>query len=252
MALAESQSRLWARLQSFPLDVAGHPVPFTERLRLEQAWPRDFTLRVVFEYRRFLLLAATADGVMVPSDAVDQAWHQHMLDTRAYWDDFCGEIIGQPIHHTPTRGGEAERGRHEDGYDATLDRYRAAFGEEPPRDIWPPASDRFAGRYRRVDLRNAWVIPKKPALGAAIGGLAAFTLTGCAEILFSSSLVAGSLLLGVLVVAITAIAWRPPRRERATNDGTGCGGAMGGCSCPGSGDAGSGCGSGCGGGCGGS
>ena len=104
MALVHAQERLWARLDSFPLDIASHPVPFTERLRREQAWPADFARRVVFEYRRFLLLAATADAVVVPSDAVDQAWHLHLTDTRSYWSELCHRILGKPLHHTPSRG----------------------------------------------------------------------------------------------------------------------------------------------------
>src|SRR5215204_3251945 len=97
MAL-ESDS-LWLSLQQFPLDDPAHAVPFSTRLRREQDWSVPFASRVLDEYRRFLFLAATHGELMVPSEAVDQAWHLHMLDTRAYWDELCARVVGRPLHH---------------------------------------------------------------------------------------------------------------------------------------------------------
>ena len=50
MALNQAQQRLWTRLQTFPLDRASHPAPFTQRLRLEHGWSRGFADRVIYEY----------------------------------------------------------------------------------------------------------------------------------------------------------------------------------------------------------
>jgi len=170
--MALQSNPVWLSLRQFPLDDPTHAVPFSTRLRFEQGWSSAFTSRVLDEYRRFLFLTATHDELIVPSGAVDQAWHLHMLDTRAYWDELCGRVAGRPIHHTPSRGGATEDTRHADGYEATLRRYREAFDEPPPADIWPSAHERFAGRYRRFDTRDVWVIPKRVVRGGAAGAFA--------------------------------------------------------------------------------
>ena len=184
MAMTVEQVRLWTELECFPLDNPTHDPSFSERLRREHGWTIPFASRVVREYQRFLLLAATAETLMVPSDAVDQAWHLHLVHTQAYWEELCGRVIHKALHHTPSRGGDTELERHRCAYEATLARYRVTFGEEPPKDIWPPTRDRFGGRYRRVDLRNAWVIPKRLPwlLGTAWAVLAAFAVVACSGI----------------------------------------------------------------------
>ena len=73
MTLTQTQQQLSKRLAVLPLDIDQHAVAFSERLRREQGWSHSFTARVIAEYRRFLLLAATTESVSVPSEAVDQA-----------------------------------------------------------------------------------------------------------------------------------------------------------------------------------
>jgi hypothetical protein len=89
--------------------------------------------RVLGEYRRFLFLAMAAGHPVSPSRAVALAWHQHLLDTRSYWQEFCPRVLGQPLHHTPSRGSEEERQRLGERYRRTLTSYRACFGEAPLR-----------------------------------------------------------------------------------------------------------------------
>jgi hypothetical protein len=73
---------------------------------------------------------------------VDQVWHLHLLFSDAYWNDFCPRVLGRPLHHHPTKGGQAERDRFHELYRATIDSYRQHFGE-PPADLWPPVDVRF-------------------------------------------------------------------------------------------------------------
>src|SRR6185436_1785141 len=79
-----------------------------------------------------------------------------------YWKVFCPEILGQPLHHQPTKGGNDEREKFEGWYRQTLESYRKFFGEEPPRDIWPTPEARTAEKHAfiRVDGERNWVIPK--------------------------------------------------------------------------------------------
>ena len=89
------------------------------------------------EYRKFLALHLANPGMdIVPCKLVDEFWHQHILDTRAYHDD-CHAIFGEYLHHFPYFGmrGEEDARALQDAYVDTLDRYRAAFGE-PPDETW--------------------------------------------------------------------------------------------------------------------
>jgi len=111
------------------------PAGLHGRLQREQGWSAVFTDRVLGEYRRFLILAATSGRSVTPSRTVDHAWHAHLEYTRAYWDTLCGEVIGDPLHHTPGEPGDDAHFRQQ--YLDTLDLYRDVFAEAPPFECWP-------------------------------------------------------------------------------------------------------------------
>ena len=140
---------LWDRLCAWSPDAPGSSHPFSVRLAAENGWPLSHALRVIEEYRRFALIAATAQNMMTPSDAVDQVWHLHLAYSRSYWDDFCPKVLGKPLHHEPTQGGAHENERFDGTYRATLARYGELFGP-PPLDLWPAPELRFAARFQRV------------------------------------------------------------------------------------------------------
>src|SRR5690348_6082207 len=55
-------------------------------------------------YRQFLkLIAKYPDAPVVPSQAVDEFWHMHILDTQRYGVD-CERIFGYMVHHDPYLG----------------------------------------------------------------------------------------------------------------------------------------------------
>ena len=87
------------------------------------------------EYRKFLALQlADPDAAIVPCKLVDDIWHQHILDTAAYRED-CDAIFGRFLDHYPYFGmrGDNDAQALHDAYADTLERYRDAFGEPPPR-----------------------------------------------------------------------------------------------------------------------
>ncbi len=161
---------MWTSLQSFrvgenpELDAEASSKPaltFAMRLARENRWDLGFAERCIYEYKRFLYLAAHAPHAVTPSDAVDQVWHQHLAYTDNYWNELCKFILPRPLHHGPTRGGKAERVRYADQYEQTLETYQRYFGE-PPSDIWPAPAERFrqSAASVRVDSGKNWIVPK--------------------------------------------------------------------------------------------
>ena len=122
---------LWARLSQceFPLDNGKSSLG--RRLASKTGLGQERIARVISEYRRFLYLAAIGP-MAVPSKLVDDVWHMHLEDTRAY-DLFCKSVIGKFIHHTPGRPSHG----NDPEYPKTLRLYEAEFGEEPFSRIWP-------------------------------------------------------------------------------------------------------------------
>src|SRR5262245_23910605 len=152
---------LYEKIRNFDIDGGPSSFTFAHRLAKENGWSKAFTERVIEEYRRFVVLAMTVDHPVSPSEAVDEAWHLHLLYTGSYWQRICKAVLGRPYHHGPTRGGAKEQAKFDDWYSRTLNSYQETFKSQPPRDIWPAPSERFAdrSRTRQVDLQENWVIP---------------------------------------------------------------------------------------------
>ena len=140
--MLEQQKQLYQQICAYELDDPSHEIGFLDHLIRANGWSRPFGLRAIEEYRKFVFLALVADHQVTPSDQVDQVWHLHLLFSEAYWNDFCPQVLGRPLHHHPAKGGQAERNRFHELYRATIRSYRQHFGE-PPADLWPPVDVRF-------------------------------------------------------------------------------------------------------------
>lgn len=180
---------------------------------------------------------------MTPSDQVDQAWHLHLVYTRSYWEDLCGEVLGRPVHHGPTKGGTAEGEKFHDWYDKTCQSHQDHFGAAPPADIWPEGEKRFAGRFQRVDLSENLVLPQRVLIFSSIAAAMGVSLASCTD---NSEDIGAILFLGLPILLIILFL-------KSLGGGGGKGGGSG-CSSGGFGWFGggrsndAGCGSGCGGG----
>ncbi len=179
-----TQEILWQKLAAHPFGPPGSELGFGRRLARENGWTAGYANRVLEEYRRFLFLAARAGHPVTPSDAVDQAWHLHLVYTDEYWNVLCREVLGFPLHHGPTRGGSQEQAKYTDWYARTLTSYREWFDADPPADVWPGPEERFegGGAFRRVNLRRVWLVPKPDAAVLwrwCAGGMGLSALTGC-------------------------------------------------------------------------
>ena len=162
VASPAGQDPVWSALAAYVIGPADAALPFVARLARENGWTIAHAEAVIEEYRRFCFLAVRAGCAVTPSDAVDQAWHLHLTYTRDYWERFCPEVLGRPLHHGPTAGGRAEQRRYYNQYAATLRAYEQAFGEAPPEAIWPDAARRLLDdpRARRVHPRDALIVPR--------------------------------------------------------------------------------------------
>jgi hypothetical protein len=118
----------------------------------ENLWSRTYTVSVIWEYHRFIMLAQKYS--VAPSYEIDQVWHLHMLHTKDYINS-C-KIYGEFVHHNPTSS-EEKRVRTRDPYEDTKIFYMRMFGENPPEDIW---TDWFERENVYVDSKKYHIIPK--------------------------------------------------------------------------------------------
>lgn len=184
---------LWEKLEGFQLNDNLAAFGYAARLARENGWTPGFTARVISEYKRFLLMAVHAGHPVTPSEAVDQAWHLHLVYTRSYWEKLCRDVLGRPFHHEPTAGGVDEAAKFQRQYQQTLDSYEKLFSHPAPADIWPPVEIRFQPmRSRWVDVSKHWMLPKPawlkmpgPAVSRAVAllMLAVVFLAGCQPVM---------------------------------------------------------------------
>ncbi|WP_265562960.1 glycine-rich domain-containing protein [Sphingomicrobium arenosum] len=173
---------LLARLEAYAIGPADADFTFAARLARENRWSLAKAERAIGEYKRFCYLAMTAGHPVTPSDAVDQVWHLHLTFTRDYWQRFCPDVLGGPLHHGPTKGGAGERARFYDQYADTLKSYEAAFGATPPGDLWPDARRRFVHdpKAYRVNPTDVLVMSKRRAMMVAVLLVALASVVGLA------------------------------------------------------------------------
>jgi hypothetical protein len=83
-------------------------------------------------YRKFLaLMLLYPKGPLVPTGFIDEFWHAHILDTRAYHAD-CDRLFGHYIHHRPQHIDSHESSeRLRDGFAITAKLYRMHFQIDP-------------------------------------------------------------------------------------------------------------------------
>ncbi|WP_058759764.1 glycine-rich domain-containing protein [Pantoea dispersa] len=76
-----------------------------------RVWSEEGAMDAIEQYKKFMYLLHKYHGVsdkkLVPSVEVDEIWHHHILDTRAYAKD-CDAIYGYFMHHFPYFGMRGE------------------------------------------------------------------------------------------------------------------------------------------------
>lgn len=122
-----------------------------ERVMKENLWTKEYTMRVIEEYKKFLKLTLTYE--VAPSYEIDQVWHTHILYTRDYRIT-CKNLGMDYIDHNPVvKGGWVKA----DPYPNTKKVYEKVYGKEPPKDIW---TDWKKSHYSYIDLTQYHAVQK--------------------------------------------------------------------------------------------
>lgn len=155
---------LWLRIAAHDFEIPDASLTFAARLARDHGWGLEAARVAIDEYRRFCFLAVRTGHEVTPSEEVDEVWHQHLTDSRDYWQVWCPDVLHHDLHHGPTRGGPAEGRRFAGQYADTLAAYEAWFGP-PPAALWPGTAERFGRpRFHVVDRAThvAVLVPREP------------------------------------------------------------------------------------------
>jgi len=190
--VCEAHAACWARIRNHLGNAQGQ-LDLASILVRKFRWTRDYAERAVEEYRRFCFLAACSGHAVSPSAEVDEVWHLHLQYTRDYWERFCPQVLGTPLHHEPGGRNTSQDRMFREQYAQTLASYQAYFGP-PPEAFWPGTVRRFDAppRFRAVDteqvivLRRLRLSPLRMAAATSLLGIlvllagmpAAFALSG--------------------------------------------------------------------------
>jgi hypothetical protein len=104
-----------------------------QKLVLEEGWSAEHCDEVEDLYRRFLALnVAYPDRKICPTGPIDDFWHAHILDTRAYERD-CNLLFGRFLHHFPYFGmrGPDDYAELQAAFDETRELFITHFGIDP-------------------------------------------------------------------------------------------------------------------------
>lgn len=103
-----------------------------DRLTRVEKWPEEEAVAVVKQYRRYLFLRKKyPNQVLPPSKEIDEAWHAHILHTRAY-RRFCKQVFDhteeQFLDHNPAED-EQSAAQFSQFFKQTQALYKKEFGE---------------------------------------------------------------------------------------------------------------------------
>ena len=131
----QAESRLWNKIENYIIAGDQNDL-FIRKLMQQEEWSRSFTKQAILEYKRFMFLAVVSPRAVTPCPVVDVVWHLHLVFSRCYWDNFCGQVLNKNIHHDPSDDiSDIEKQTMSQQYQATLFLYRIYFSHEPAA-VW--------------------------------------------------------------------------------------------------------------------
>ena len=121
---------------------------FADKLSRKLNWKKNFALKAIWEYKKFVYMGVISDFSVTPSKVIDQVWHEHLLFSSGY-RKFCKEIIRYDFDHNPelvSVGSQTEAFQSQ--YFHTIELYKKEFGLEPPPEIWD--ATKFKGKIEKI------------------------------------------------------------------------------------------------------
>lgn len=103
------------------------------KLGQEKGWSVEYQDEVEILYRQFLALNMVyQDRKVCPTGPIDEFWHAHILDTRAYEQD-CNHLFGHYLHHFPYFGmrGAEDFNDLQNAFNDSRDLFISHFGIDP-------------------------------------------------------------------------------------------------------------------------
>lgn len=95
-------------------------------------WTEVRAEKAVLNYQRYMAVTKALGGLqLVPNADIDEIWHMHILDTRAYATD-CEALFGELLHHYPYFGmlGEDNKKQWLQVQDGSENLWQELFGEQ--------------------------------------------------------------------------------------------------------------------------
>jgi uncharacterized protein (TIGR04222 family) len=200
--MTEQENTLWLRIQHYAFDTSRNATPITEqlihRLHKNYGWEYPYAQQAIREYCRFIFLSQVSNTPVTPSEPIDKVWHEHLLHTKEYWEDFCPHVLEKSLHHTPSLANPKakleEKARFAAQYEKTLELYRHYFWDPPPQ-IWPEKKNVWQEKKKSDYLSNTpltalvgSVVLTGLVIALEIFGRNPLTLTGSAFLTFYSVL----------------------------------------------------------------
>lgn len=129
-------ANLWDNITSVFGGIDASTKAFAAKIARKHNWQKEFALKAVGEYKKFVYLGVVSNFHVTPSKIIDVVWHEHLLFTKAY-REFCDTVIQYQFDHHPELLPAAEEtGRFTAQYLDTIELYALEFNAEPPEDIW--------------------------------------------------------------------------------------------------------------------
>ncbi|MBD2121481.1 glycine-rich domain-containing protein-like [Trichocoleus sp. FACHB-262] len=126
-ASPQSYQAFLQKVRSLDLGPIAHQLMHSQ---IGPQWTKLQATRAIARYLGFLYLVGQYPRLqLVPTQEIDQVWHQHILDTHKYAED-CQHLFGRFIHHFPYLGtrGEADQQDWQRAYALTQVLFRKHFG----------------------------------------------------------------------------------------------------------------------------
>ncbi|KAJ1619910.1 hypothetical protein T492DRAFT_1082017 [Pavlovales sp. CCMP2436] len=128
---------------------ARDPALLLERCSRQLGWDAAKSAGVLVEYERFMRLKVKRKDFdarkLSPSLAIDEMWHRHILDMKAYASD-CMALCGAVIYHDAD-GDRDTMGRRRRVL-TTLHHYHRVCSQEPPAAVWAFGDEIFDATLR--------------------------------------------------------------------------------------------------------